>query len=815
MKYFYFLFIGLILTGFSHRSNAQDDFEKYGCKYIKSKYKNTGFTPEELKYAEELTFRSDTFDIVNYRIKMDVTDFSTQILKGRCDIDFSPKMENLNYIIFDLLEMDVDSVFFNSENIDYSYTSPFLKINFDSVLNINDTLQVTVYYHGKSVIDPSGFGGFYFDKGVAYNLGVGLSSIPHNYGRSWFPCFDNFVERSTYDFDIITKPDHVAYCTGIYLGVDTLINGKKEYHYRMEKQIPTYLAGVAASNYEEINWNFEGMEKNIPIQLVAQPQDTANVKTSFAYLPFAIEALESWYGPYQWSRVGYALTSHGAMEHPTNIAFNDFLGNDGDPEVTMGVMTHELAHHWWGDITTLTTAYDMWIKEGTAEYGWHLFVEYFFGEEKFLEVLKENQLKVLTTAHIRDDGYRALSGMPLDHTYGTTTYNKGAAVIHNLRTYMGDSLYKVGMQSILKKYAFSHLDADQFETQLEESTGLDLSCFFDDWIYSPGFCAFEIDSAHISINGSLYNMDIFLEQKLHHAPDYYCNVPLEISFYDDDLNKIDKTIIVSGQFDSASVNLPFKPVFWTINEDQKLNSGQLGETFYLENNKTYSSNYAKISFATKELTKESLFIHAEHIWGTPDTAKNKDPNTILRVSNSHFWNIAGLLPVNNTIKATFFYNGSSETELDFDLAHGNEDSITIVYRKDASEDWQIFEKIKKQKFSPIDGKGNIIITGLKAGQYAFANVIKNASTGLPREIVSGIEIYPNPASDYLTVNAIDHQNKIDRLSIFNIYGQPVYSTGKIENAKRIDISSFLPGIYFIKIYNKLDEELLVNKIIIE
>ena len=232
-------------------------------------------------------------------------------------------------------------------------------------------------------------------------------------------------------------------------------------------------------------------------------------------------------------------------------------------------------------------------------------------------------------------------------------------------------------------------------------------------------------------------------------------------------------------------------------------------------NKKYSLKTAKLNIATKDLSSDSILIFAEHIWGAPDTARNEDPNTILRVSKSHFWNIAGILPEYNTIKATFFYNGSSDTELDFDLAHGNEDSITVVYRKDAFEDWRILQNIKKQKFSPIDGKGNIIVTGLRAGQYAFANVIKKSATGLSGEMASGVEIYPNPASDYLIANVKNNQNKIDRLSIFNIYGQSVYSTGKINNSKRIDISSLTPGIYFIKVYNKFNEELLVDKIVVE
>jgi len=487
---------------------GQTEIEHYGCKYIHSKMRTTGITDEEMQYANELTFRSDTYDIVNYRIKLDATDFSTKVLVGQCNIDFSAKMDSIDYIRFDLLNMTVDSVKFGSKNFGYKYESPFLDIKFDTAFVKNDTQKISIFYHGVSVIDPSGFGGFYFEKGYAYNLGVGLSSIPHNYGRSWFPCFDNFVERSTYDLDIITKPEHTAYCVGKKIGVDTLSNGKKIFHYRMNKQIPTYLVGVAVSDYAEVNWDFEGEDRHIPIQLVCNPKDTNSIKTSMAYVPFAVEALEEWFGPYQWSRVGYVLTSHGAMEHPTNVAFPDFLCKGGNPEDAMGTMSHELAHHWWGDITTLTTAYDMWIKEGTSEYGSHLFIEHFFGEDRFKKTIKANQYKVISKANIDDDGFWALSGMPMNHTYGTTTYNKGAAVIHNLRTYMGDSLFKQGMRSILEKYRYSHLDAEQFEKQLEENTGLDLTCFFNDWIYAPGFSSFEIDSVKTIPEGSGYTADM-------------------------------------------------------------------------------------------------------------------------------------------------------------------------------------------------------------------------------------------------------------------------------------------------------------------
>ncbi len=805
------LLLLIIFTSLSFDAYTQTEVEKYGCKYIHSKIKTSAITDEEMKYANELTFRSDTFDIINYRIKLDATDFSTKVLVGQCDIDFATKMDNIDYIRFDLLQMTVDSVKFSSASFSFTYKSPFLDIKFDSSFVKGDTQRISVFYHGVSVIDPSGFGGFYFEKGYAYNLGIGLSSIPHNYGRSWFPCFDNFVERSTYDLDIITKPYHTAYCVGEKIGIDTLADNRKIYHYRMGKQIPTYLVGVAVSQYDEVNWSFEGEERDIPIQLVCNPEDTNSIKTSMAYVPFAIEALEKWFGPYQWSRVGYVLTSHGAMEHPTNIAFPDFLGKGGKPEDAMSTMSHELAHHWWGDITTLTTAYDMWIKEGTSEYGHHLFIEHFFGEDRFKKVIKANQLKVLQYAHVEDDGFWALSGMPMNHTYGTTTYNKGAAVIHNLRSYMGDSLFKQGMRSILENYRYSHIDAEQFEKQLEDNTGLDLTCFFNDWIYAPGFCAFEIDSVSTTVEGNEYKSKVFIEQKLYHAPHFYCNVPLEISFYNDEGKKETRTVLVSDQYSAHEIILPFSPKYWTINDDQKLNIGQLSSRITLNKNSKKVAKYAKISFQSSEEDKDSISIYSEHVWAAPDTINNNNLFAKLNISKTHYWNILGDFSANNKIKATFFYSGKKENDLDYLLTHNSEDSIMVLFRNNSRDNWSVFENYKKQKFSPKDGNGIIKITGLKSGQYCFANIEQSSTKTNEFDYIN--LIYPNPTSDYININPGD--NEVKELSIYSVYGNKVYSDKYVKQGlKRINTKSFSPGIYFVLI-KSYDSETKVGKFIIK
>ncbi len=797
------IFISQVLMG------QTEPMEHYGCRFIHSNLRNTELTQEEIEYSEDLLFRSDTFDIINYDIQLDVTDFATKVLKGKCTIDFTPKMEGLEYILFDLLEMSVDSVFQGDDKLQYEYKSPFLKVFFDNPIAITDTSNVTIYYHGVSVIDPSGFGGFQFEGGYAYNLGIGLESIPHNYGRSWFPCFDNFVERSTYGLHIITKPNHKAYCIGDLAGIDTLSDGKTIYHYYMNQLLPTYLVGVAVSNYVEVNWEYEGVERMIPMQLLSKPEDTTNIKTAFAYLPFAVEALEKWFGPYEWGRVGYVMTTRGAMEHPTNVAFPDFIKEKGDPEETMGTMAHELAHHWWGDITTLTTAYDMWIKEGTAEYGSHLFIEHFFGKERFLKKLKNNQYTVLTKAHVKDGNYLALSGMPMNHTYGVTTYNKGAFVIHNLRAYMGEELFQQGMRSILEKYKYSHLDAAQFEAQLEESTGLNLECFFNDWIYAPGFNAFEIDSMIVDDNNKV---KLYIEQKLHHAPHYHCEVPLEFTFYDADLNKIDKTAKVSGQFDNVAFDLDFYPKFCVINENQKLNNGQMGYSGFLKNNEQINFNYLEsINIKAENLSVDSFYYRAEHIYGACDTLYNNEDIDI-QISTTHFWNFTGNFPENNNIEVKFPYKGDSELALDYELTNETENKVQVVFKPENSKYWELIEDYDKKKVVPKDGNGSITITGLRAGKYALANIERTSAIS---EVVSDLSVYPNPSKDFLHID-ISEMNLSSELTV-NVYSH----LGKKVLKKKfygkdiidLDIKSLEKGIYYIKLVDDSNNDVFVYEFV--
>jgi len=287
-------------------------------------------------------------------------------------------------------------------------------------------------------------------------------------------------------------------------------------------------------------------------------------------------------------------------------------------------------------------------------------------------------------------------------------------------------------------------------------------------------------------------------------------VPLEITFYNNKNEKTVRTITVSGQFSTANVQLPFKPVYWTINENQKLNNGQFNDRLVLPPNSKKSAPYANIGFKSSNEETDTVNIYAEHVFGAPDSVKNNSIWSNLNISKTHFWNIIGDFPEDNNIEASFFYNGKHDSDLDYLLTNRTEDSIQIVYRKDASDDWTLFENFKKQKFSPKDGKGNIKIHGVKAGQYCFANVALATKTS---EISGLNNIYPNPASDF--INIANDENKIEEISLFNIFGNTIYMDNSIGAGDiRINVKSYIPGIYFVKTKD-LEGKIKINKLMLE
>jgi aminopeptidase N len=794
------------------------DLRKYGCHFSNGKTPPVFFYDMERNASCGSNARSDSIDVLNYCIQIDLTNFTQQIIRATCEITFTTRKDGIGSIPLDLLALSVDSVTSQGFPLNYDYDELLLDVRLQAPVNAGDTLQVIVHYQGHPKADNY-WGGFVFDSGIAYNLGIGLTSNPFSMGRSWHPCFDNFVERATYDISIITNEGRKGYAVGEFLGETILDGGETLRQYRMPLPLPTYLVGVAASNYAEIHQNHTGVHGELPILLVGKPADTTKIKSAFTHLGDAVDALEAWFGPYIWGQAGYVMTIDGAMEHATLIAYPISIIGNGPTFGMNRLMAHELAHHWWGNITLMSCPEDMWIKEGNAEYGAHLFFEHLNGTDYFRDIVRENHYDVLKNAHLDDGAYLPLSGLPYQNTYGSHTYYKGAAVMHNLRGYLGDSLFQYGMRSILNNNLFEAVDAEQFRDQLTAETGMDMASFFDDWIYSPGFAMFELDSVKLEPADvpEYWLARIYVQQKLHKAPHFYTNVPLEITFYDKNWNTYTTFFIASGEYSEAMVTVPFEPVWQILNDNNRLNMARMQDKAFVKEPGNLSLSYCDLVNPTALKVPDSALVSFIHYWGGADPAGPEQPG--VRLSGTHYWRYGGMLPPGFKARVTLAYNGSGINNFDYDLAHTGEDSLILAWRPKPGIPWEHYPYYKKTIFTVNDGKGFMRIDTLLPGDYAFAKGELPLVTALHEACEEQIEmnIYPNPVPESFVVQGNVTISTPVTLTLFDTMGRLLRWEKVQINAgelfHRMEVSGLPPGIYWLKVASTDRAIQVIEKII--
>lgn len=760
--------------------------------------------------------RSDTIDILNYQINLEIIDFTNKRIKGNCRIAFKSKQNNINTLSLDLLRMTIDSIKSGNQLLSYTYNDTLLIVQLPNTLNINDNDTITVFYNGQPQTDASGWGGFYFQSGYAFNLGVGFAANPHNFGRVWFPCFDNFVERSTYEFNIITAGGRKAYCNGYLVAENVIASDTIVRTWKMDDEIPTYLACVSVANYAEVNLTHNGINGPIPIVLAALANDTTSMKNSFINLGNAIDAFENRYGEHKWNKIGYHLVpfSSGAMEHATAIAYPRLAANGNLTYETL--MAHEFAHHWWGDLATCETAEDMWLNEGWATYSEHIFLEWIYGKQRYIDEVKANYDPVIQYAHIKEGGYRAVSGVPHQYTYGDHVYKKGAMVAHALRGYMGDSLFFKACKDYMNTYQFRHVNSVDMMNTFNASSGLNLNNFFNDWVFNPGFTAITIDSVVTTSNSGNFNVSVYVKQTTKGAPSNFTNVPVSITFMDNNWNQIHDTIIVSGNGGIFNFTLPFNPVYTTLNLDNRIPLAISDNYKTIKTTGSHNFNLGRMNFTVNSIS-DSAFIRVEHIWVGPGALTTPIGN--LTISPDRYWKIDGILPSNFSATTRLYYDGRTNTTsngngyLDHNLLGNSEDSIVLLYRRNPSENWRIYPYYTQNMLGTNTPKyGYMQLDSLLLGEYVFAygdnltNVSKNEISE------QKIKIYPNPASNDLIID-FDGISLNREIKIFDMIGKNIAKIKNESTQVHISTQQWNNGIYIIEIENENKEKTL-KKIVI-
>jgi len=454
-----------------------------------------------------------SFSVLNYTLHLSFNP-EEKTLYGKDIITLTPFQSGLDSVYLDADKMEIKSVkLLNSKNLNFRKTSDKLIIYLDKKYSASDTVKISINY---TVTDPKK--GLYFnltDKNSMKNHFEIYTQGEEDENHYWFPCWDFPNDRATSELFITTKMPNIAISNGRLLSVD--VNKKdstRTFHWKMDIPHVTYLTSFVVGNYKK----HEDFYKNIPVQYYVHPDQEKYVKATFSKTPDMIRFFSEKTGiEYPYSKYAQTVVDnfmYGGME---NISATTLMSStlrdeqgliDGTSE---SLISHELAHQWWGDLVTCRDWPSVWLNEGFATYFEALWTEHTLGRDVFDYEMSRN-----ARIYIMEDSTRyrrSLAGHKYQN-YGQMldrhSYQKGAWVLHMLRYVLGEELFWKGIHHYGVENTEKVVVSYDLQKAFEEATGKNLYWFFDEWVYSAGYPKYLIEK---SWSDSLNAVSLHVEQK--------------------------------------------------------------------------------------------------------------------------------------------------------------------------------------------------------------------------------------------------------------------------------------------------------------
>jgi hypothetical protein len=734
--------------------------------------------------------RNENLDVLHYDLQLNLQRIQLKQISGIATISAKIIGANTKFIALDLQKLQVSKITCNGDSVGFSQSDSVVRIILNKEFTASDTLSLVIQYEGAPITD-SKWGGFFFSGNYAYNMGVGMGSNPVNFGRAWFPCIDNFIDRATYSFHVSTDSGFMAVCSGVQEPATIDSAGIYTWHWKLNQTIPTYLANVAVSKYVQINSSYAGLEREIPIILAVNPADTNKAKASFIRLNQAMQCFESRFGPYLFDRVGYVGVpfNAGAMEHACNISYPLYAVDGSTNYETL--MAHELSHHWFGNLATTAVAGDMWLNEGWASYCEALFLECVYGIAAYDEEINNSTFDVLRNAHVRDKQYLPVSNVPLEQTYGTHVYTKGSIIAHSLRAFTNnDSLFFATLKEYLSSKAFKDVRSTDLMMAFDKSLQNKATPFFETYVFDAGHIDLQLDSVEATSQGLWLNarmMSRYKTQIPNDIPIYtYANL-----YYKDKSNLTVPAKFVKhpdgmwrNLLQLSNIN---NIAFVSIGEKPGMMLGATTQSQWVKGTTLRSFPNALISI-TPSVNKDSNFVHVQHHFTRPFIKDEHLPLGI-RISSERYWHVEGIWDTTFKTNAFFNFDGTNSGKLDNELLVQTEDSITLLYRKDASKPFvEIEDMTKLTGGSKTDKLGRFVVNQLKVGDYVFGYKDK---TALIKKNISAenfeFKAYPNPSKDGKFTFELPLLEKGATLQIFSSTGALLLSQKLKRNQKNVEV----------------------------
>ncbi|HET9811156.1 MAG TPA: M1 family metallopeptidase [Sphingomicrobium sp.] len=307
--------------------------------------------------------------------------------------------------------------------------------------------------------------------------------------RTWIPTQDSPGIRQSWEARIKVKKPLTAVMSATSAG-DPIDDGDSRiFRYRMDHPVAPYLIAIAVGDLVHRDLGPRSGVWTEPAVIDRAAAELADTEKMIA-------AAEKLYGPYRWGRYDMIVLPpsfpYGGMENPTlTFLTPTFLAGD---KSLNGLVAHELAHSWSGNLVTNATWPDSWLNEGVTSYFENRILEEIYGPKRaaqeaalsFAEMesaFEELGINSPATRLRGDDGP--------DEGASGIIYDKGAVFLRTMEHLIGRERWDQWLRSYFDRHAFQPMTSARFLADLRANLvkgdqALERRLMLDQWVYQPG-----------------------------------------------------------------------------------------------------------------------------------------------------------------------------------------------------------------------------------------------------------------------------------------------------------------------------------------
>ncbi len=401
--------------------------------------------------------------------------------------------DSVRSVAFDAVEMTIGGVTVGGKPARFDYSDPVLKVGLGRALKAGAETVIAITYetHPRR--------GLYFtapDKEYPKKPLQAWTQGQDEDSRHWYPCIDYPNHQQTSEVIVTVPAGMISIGNGALKSVRTGRSGTRTYHWKMDTPHVTYLLSQIAGDFAEITHRVDGTT----LQYYGPRGREADLEATLKRTPRMIRCFNEATGvPYPYGRYAQTFVADfifGGMENisATTLTDQSLLDKrariDADSD---GLLAHELAHQWFGDLLTCRDWSHGWLNEGFATYFEALFTERDKGIDEFRYELYAN-----AQIYMGEDSNRYRRPIvhnvyhePID-LFDRHLYEKGSLVLHMVRTVLGDALWTKAIEHYVRKHRSTNVTTPDLQRAIEEATGRNIDWLFDEFVFRGGHPSFRL-----------------------------------------------------------------------------------------------------------------------------------------------------------------------------------------------------------------------------------------------------------------------------------------------------------------------------------